>query len=845
MRAMAALRPRATLVLAYGVLAILLCIAGIHRVRDTADRAAEMRYGHIISRLPFSIDLREYTVWELRQEAIDGGVTEGDVLIGVNGLPLNSVRDLFVPLRHGRAGDTLTLKLVSKGGDAAISRSTSLRLAAIRDGSPRLSEWSYFAIVNIAMPYLCLFLGFWVAAVRTGDTRAWLVLVLLLSLAEFAGVEARTLFGRADGFQPIAITYQQLLGMFWPAALMLFGIYFPDRLHFDRRFPWVKWIPLAPIAIGGIAISVVLNLLVLGNHRTATVLGSVLTPASGAVVMFQLLAVLAFFVAMRYQLREAASSDARRRLRLLGAGAAVSILPIGSGLLLQVTGLAEVGQWALLPLFGALFVFPLTMAYVILVERAMDVRVVVRQGIQYLLARGSVRAIQIGLSVLIVVAAASMSASDNPLARVILISSGLAVVLLVQSSADRLRHWVDRRFFREAYNAEQVLSDLANDVRTMMQTAPLLETVARRVSATLHVPRVAILLNANGMLEPAYALNHPPLTPLAMPQHGLTADIERTLQRTLQSELLLRLSSNQKLLGVMSLGPKQSEEPYSGSDIRLLHAVATQTGLALENSRLTAEIATEIARREQARRELEIAQQVQQRLFPQECPPIPGVDYAGACRPALAVGGDYYDFIKISDTELGIAIGDVSGKGIPAALLMATLRAYLRGQIMSVGQDLAPIMANLNALVYQSSAANRYATFFYGRYDSTTHVLDYANCGHNPPVLIRRSGDLLNLDVGGPVIGLMEQCRYTQGRVVLQPGDFLVAFTDGIVEAMNLLEEEWGEQRLVETIRSNRCMPACDLIARIMQTADEFTRGAPQYDDMTLVVLRLTLEHLR
>jgi sigma-B regulation protein RsbU (phosphoserine phosphatase) len=266
--------------------------------------------------------------------------------------------------------------------------------------------------------------------------------------------------------------------------------------------------------------------------------------------------------------------------------------------------------------------------------------------------------------------------------------------------------------------------------------------------------------------------------------------------------------------------------------------VAAQTGLALENSRLTAEIATEVANRERAQRELEIAREVQERLFPQDYPPFPGIEYAGACRPALGVGGDYYDFIRFSDTEIGIAIGDVSGKGIPAALLMATLRAYLRGQTIRRDSDLGAMMANLNRLVYESSAPNRYATFFYAQYETTTRVLQYVNAGHNPPMIFRRSGEVVRLDIGGPVIGLIEGCVYEQGQVTLEPGDLLVAFTDGVSEAMNVAHEEWGEEGLAETTQPCRALPCPDLIARIMRAADGFVAEAPQHDDMTLVVVR-------
>ena len=268
----------------------------------------------------------------------------------------------------------------------------------------------------------------------------------------------------------------------------------------------------------------------------------------------------------------------------------------------------------------------------------------------------------------------------------------------------------------------------------------------------------------------------------------------------------------------------------------------TSRGLALENSRLTAQIAAEVANRVERTRELERAREVQERLFPQACPPVAGLDYAGACRPALGVGGDYYDFIRLSGTEVGIAIGDVSGKGIPAALLMATLRAYLHGQRLCSMTDLADVMVNLNRLVYESSAANRYATFFYGRYDAPMRRLEYVNAGHNPPLIFRTRRDrhdILRLETGGPVIGLMPDCSYRQGGVTLEEGDVLVLFTDGITEAMNAEGEEWGEERLTQVIGANRALRARDLIDRITRTSDEFAGGAAQYDDMTLIIARV------
>jgi sigma-B regulation protein RsbU (phosphoserine phosphatase) len=164
--------------------------------------------------------------------------------------------------------------------------------------------------------------------------------------------------------------------------------------------------------------------------------------------------------------------------------------------------------------------------------------------------------------------------------------------------------------------------------------------------------------------------------------------------------------------------------------------LAAQTGLALEISELVQSLAKEAAQRERINREIEIAREVQQRLFPQRLPEIRGLSLAGTCRPALGVGGDYYDVIELEDGRLGLAIGDVSGKGISAALLMASLRASLRGMTLDGPSDLARMMQKVNQLVYEASANNRYAMFFFATYSPETRELRYVNAGHNPPMLI-------------------------------------------------------------------------------------------------------------
>jgi sigma-B regulation protein RsbU (phosphoserine phosphatase) len=270
---------------------------------------------------------------------------------------------------------------------------------------------------------------------------------------------------------------------------------------------------------------------------------------------------------------------------------------------------------------------------------------------------------------------------------------------------------------------------------------------------------------------------------------------------------------------------------------------AAQTALALEVARLTTAIGRELAERERLSRELEIAREVQEHLFPQRFPSVAGLDYCGRCRPAQQVGGDYYDFLELPEGRLGIAIGDVSGKGIGAALMMANLEASLRGQVLG-GHDLAELMKRVNGLVYEASSANSYASLFYAEYNPRNRQLSYVNAGHNSPVIVRNFASachVFRLKTGGPVIGLVEQ-DYEQESFSLEAGDLVVLFTDGVSEAMNTHNHEWGEDRLIEVAKTCHGLPAFEVITRILSAVEAFAAGASQHDDMTLVVLRILAE---
>jgi serine phosphatase RsbU (regulator of sigma subunit) len=282
---------------------------------------------------------------------------------------------------------------------------------------------------------------------------------------------------------------------------------------------------------------------------------------------------------------------------------------------------------------------------------------------------------------------------------------------------------------------------------------------------------------------------------------------------------------------------------------------ALPSGILVNVYKLIPTLTEEALAHAKLEREVEIAREVQERLFPQTFPKVAGVEIAAHCRPAQAVGGDYYDLIDIRDgsivesettaqrcDRLGIAIGDISGKGMSAALLMASLHASLRGQVLSGAGDLGTKMANVNRLLYDASGSNRYATFFYAELDCASRILHYVNGGHNPPAVLRKEDGawrVFRLGDGDPVIGLLAGAVYKEQMLHLLPGDILLAFTDGIREAMNASEDEWGEDRMIAETQAQADLNAEKLLRRLFRAADAFAAGAPQHDDMTLVVLRL------
>ncbi len=262
--------------------------------------------------------------------------------------------------------------------------------------------------------------------------------------------------------------------------------------------------------------------------------------------------------------------------------------------------------------------------------------------------------------------------------------------------------------------------------------------------------------------------------------------------------------------------------------------MANVAAIRIENARLA-----EIEQTERImQRELSQAAEIQGRMLPDKAPMVPGADLAGFNVPCRTVGGDYYDFFPYSDGRVALALGDVSGKGMPASLMMMALHARVQVLAEDPG-NLAGFMTRLNKATCAKCPSNRFITFFFCVFDPKTGELTFANAGHNPPIVVRASGETEMLKDGGCVLGILPIAPYSEMRMQLHHGDMLVLYSDGVTEANDVNQNEYDEERFIEVLKQHRSEPAADIVKAVTKSLTEFAAGAPQADDITLVVAKV------
>jgi sigma-B regulation protein RsbU (phosphoserine phosphatase) len=305
------------------------------------------------------------------------------------------------------------------------------------------------------------------------------------------------------------------------------------------------------------------------------------------------------------------------------------------------------------------------------------------------------------------------------------------------------------------------------------------------------------------------------------------------VEQKVHTMMAVPLQTRDRIIGLIYVDSPFILREFTKDDLSLLTIMANQAAFRIVSALLSEAEETERI----MRRDLDQAAVIQKRMLPDEAPKIPGADIAGFNAACKTVGGDYYDFFPYPDDKVALALGDVSGKGMPASLMMMALHA--RVQVLAEDpKDLGGFMARLNKATCAKCPSNRFITFFFCVFDAASGELRFANAGHNPPIVMRASGEAEMLEGGGPVLGILSIAPYSEEHTTVGMGDMLVLYSDGVTEATNQDFDEFGEERFIEVLRRHRSDPAATIVEAVMKALGEFAAGAPQADDITLVVAK-------
>jgi len=305
------------------------------------------------------------------------------------------------------------------------------------------------------------------------------------------------------------------------------------------------------------------------------------------------------------------------------------------------------------------------------------------------------------------------------------------------------------------------------------------------------------------------------------------------VEQKVHTMMAVPLQTKERIIGLIYVDSPFVLREFTRDDLNLLSVMGHIAAIRVENARLA-----EIEQTERImQRDLSQAAEIQRRMLPAQAPEVAGTDLAGFNAACRTVGGDYYDFFPYPDGRVAMALGDVSGKGLPASLMMMALHARVQVLAEEPG-NLATFMTRLNKTTSAQCPSNRFITFFFCVLDTASGELTFANAGHNPPILMRASGEAQMLEGGGPVLGILPTAPYGEQRAHLDPGDMLVLYSDGVTEANNAAYDEYGEGRFIEVLKRYREAPATAIVDAVTRDLAEFAAGAPQADDITLVVAK-------
>ena len=701
-------------------------------------------------------------------------------------------------------------------------------------------------VLKLLISAAFLILGFWAFNHRPNHVG---VRALFLFCSSMTAASALTYMPMFPVMAMFGIPYQSIMQIFLTAMVTFFSAFwllltmvFPRPIGLMQKRSWLCYslcfIPVAIVAAAAIPLSNPMWLRIVTYSVNATQL-------------------LAGLMLLRYSYIHAENNLAKRQIRLVfwGSGPSLVIFMIYQLDWMSISPLASSSTLSTRLLFYNIVFFlllasPLSFVYAITRYRLMEVEARLRRGTRFILYTGVLLGAFFGVLYLIsnvLLHTLHIESQTPTLAIALLLALGFAPV------HRKLRKLGERKFYPERIKLRKMLQEFLTETSSMPDRATLWTKLEESLKEGLGIETIyPILLDSN---KEIFHLPHGEEIPID-PNGALVHELEKNSRALLCDEcfvseslflspdekqwftccsvaVLLPMIVQSRLIGMLGIRFREGHEDMAPDDLNILNSLASQVALQSENLRLLEENYD----KRRLEEELTNARQVQEGFLPGTLPKTPGLTVAARFLASFEVAGDYYDVIPIKDNRTLIAVGDVSGKGAGAAMIMANVQASLRS-LAKVNISLSDAVAGINDLMCSNTNPEQFITFFAAILDPHQKKLTYVNAGHNPPRIIRTDGAIVELDTGGPLLGVLENTKYQEETLSIQDGDLLIAFTDGVSEAMNTSGEEFGEHRIVELIHPIINESPASILEKLELEVTAFRGEQPLEDDFTVLLVK-------
>jgi phosphoserine phosphatase RsbU/P len=689
-------------------------------------------------------------------------------------------------------------------------------------------------------------LGFIVYLLKPKTSTSWVFLILCCGIAVYGitGFEIQSTY--------LLLHFNAVATVLFPALFFHLGLIFPHRKALVNRSPALEYIIYLPALI----LFGLLEAFFITHGRELSWMPDfwVISSSTRVFTLFCALSMIAFVIHSTFT---APSPVARQRARMILFGLSVAFIP-PAVLMLGTLTVGVYFPFNLIPFF--VIFFPASIAYSIVRHNLFEADAIIRRTIGYAVVTVIVIGLYSAVSVTLNVFVGQYELAKSQ-AFPILFTFG--VILIFNPLKNRVQSFVDRVFFRKEYDAGQIIDKIGGAITSLQDLGQILKSLTQTFITDMFVNTSSVMLLSPGGsayqvllaegegkqgVEKVVIDRESPIVGiiekgkkeltrydvLEDPKYKTVSESCGAAFEALNAMLMVPLVFRDRLIGLLTLGEKKSGKIYNQQDLNLLHTIARQGAVAIENARLF----QENLEKQRMEEELNIARDLQMSMLPAVCPQIEGFQIAAVSLPAREVGGDFYDFIEMGEGKVGLIVGDVTGKSVSGALVMAAARSVYR-MLSEEGLSVDEIMSRANRRAKKDMRKGMFVALLYALLDAGERSVTLCSAGQTQPIhfsakegraiLVQTEGDTLP-------IGIVDEVEYKETRLELAPGDMLVFYTDGIVEAMNNEGVMFGFERLLDIAGQSKDMSAEQVLRSIMDKVKEFSDGAVQHDDLTLIV---------